>query len=165
MSNVKRETITFQRESVGSAANDIIPLIIRNQREIESISPAFADLDFAPNFKHYYTLEEADVVRVFTARLGKTLIGYHILNISPSIRYAATISAFQDIFYIHPAYRGFGGKFLTFCEQRLATDDYVTMIYQNTKTEPHLNFGKLLKRKGYLHIEELWVKKLEPCVD
>lgn len=99
------------------------------------------------------------MLNVFTARHEETnaLTGYAIFFVKHNLHYSTSLQAIQDVLYIDQKQRGFGAKFILWCDQELKKLG-VQAVYHHVKTKH--DFGPLLKRIGYEHIDQIWGRLL-----
>lgn len=146
--------ITYQVETFEQCIEDIKPLLKAHYREICS-HPELLVLD--PDYDRYRQIEDAGMLRIFTARMGAELIGYFISVVMPHIHYRQTVYAHNDILYLDPAHRGGRTGYKLFVEairdlKRGGAD--VVVIHMKT-AHP---FRPLLSRLGFSLTEENWEK-------
>jgi len=121
----------------------------------------FQDIELAPDTEAYLKLQEHGMLRVFTAREETSgLIGYAVFFVRPNIHYRKSLQAQQDVLFIHPEKRGFGAKFIAWCDKQLAAEG-VQAVYHHVKAKPELNFSPLLEKQGYHLIDLIWAKRLD----
>lgn len=148
----------FQVEP-GSVAfiEEAIPLFVLHYKQIAH----YQDIQLKPDYDYYLKLVELGMIRVFTAREeGGELIGYSIHFVRNNLHYSGSKQAVQDILFIHPEKRGFGGKFLEWCDQQLRAEG-VQVSYHHVKARSDLNFGSLLERMGYQLVDQVYGRRLD----
>lgn len=124
----------------------------------EEIS-AFKDIPLDPDIASYAKIEEVGALRVFTAREdGGELIGYAVFFIKPNIHYRTSLQALQDILYIHPQKRGFGMRFIAWCDEQLKNES-IQVVYHHVKAKH--NFGPMLERLGYGLVDLIYARRLD----
>jgi len=106
----------------------------------------------------YEKLEETGIVRCFIARQDGKIIGYSIFTINQNIHYKTSKQALQNAIFIDPKKRGFGMKFIKWCDDELRKDD-VQVVY-HCVTARH-DFGSGLKRLGYELVDFVYGKRLD----
>lgn len=149
---------SFQREPVTMAfIEEAMPLFTKHFDEISANKDIPLDIDY----EKYLGAEAAGSVRNFTARDqdGK-LIGYAVFFIYQNFRYKSSLQAQQDVLYIDPSKRGFGFKFIDWCDKCLRLEQ-VQVVYHHTKAKPELNFGPMLERRGYKLVDLIYAKRLD----
>lgn len=121
----------------------------------------FQDIELAPDYDNYLKLAEIGMLRVFTAREeDNALIGYAIFFVRHNLHYKNSLQAVQDILFIHPEKRGFGAKFIAWCDLQLQLEG-VQATYHHVKVRPDLNFSPLLEKQGYQLIDLIYGKRLD----
>lgn len=119
------------------------------------------DVDFAG----YAELDSKKLLLIVTARDGPgpapdgNLVGYHLSFLKPHLHYRTSLTAYVDIFYMHPDYR----KGMTAVKMFRAVEEEmrkigVQKIYTGAKV--HFDLSPLFKRLGYRHIENVYSKLL-----
>jgi GNAT superfamily N-acetyltransferase len=110
-----------------------------------------------PDWNQYIKLNDAGIIKLFTARKNGKLVGYFAVSVSPSLHYKDHIYAVNDVIFIHPDHRdgSAGYKLIKYAEQRLSNMG-VSLMMINTKT--HQPFDKLLERMGFNLIERVYSK-------
>lgn len=157
MSTRVTPAITLQRETLTVALiAEAAPLLEAHWEEIAH----FKDVPLNPDYDLYLKMEVLGVVRVFTMRDAGRLTGYIVYLVRPALHYQQSVQATQDILYLNPALRGhmLGARMLQWCDEQLAAEG-VDFVHQHVKVAH--DFGVLLKRLGYEHVEQLWTRRLE----
>lgn len=113
-----------------------------------------------PDFGRFQVLEDAGVLRVWTARDGKTLVGYMAWFIQPHIHYRSTLTATEDLFLLDPEYRrGLQGcRMFTTCFDALR-DLGVKRVMVHSKVHFEADrggLGVLFRRMGFEHTDNVW---------
>lgn len=150
--------MNFARETCEQFIPDAQRLFVEHYREVAH----FQDIEFVPDYERYKKLEAAGILRIFTARddTSKELTAYMLVFVQYNIRYSLSLQASQDILYVDKTKRGFGFKFIAWCEENLK-DEGVQVLYQHTKVDPDLDFGPMLERKGYVLVDKVYAKRLD----
>lgn len=117
----------------------------------------FKDLEVDPDYEQYITLSGMGILKLFTLRNGRELIGYCIFCVSNSLHFKKEVIATQNALYITPKMRGMGHKFLAYCDQRLE-EMGVSKIFHHVT--PLLDFGPILNYIGYEKGNQIYVKNL-----
>lgn len=146
----------FQRE-IGTAEffEEVLPLVRKHYKEIAH----YADIPLDPSLDQYARFEEMGLLRIFTARDSHGfLIGYSVFFVRPNLHYKSSLQAVQDVLYIDPDRRGFGMKFIEWCDQQLR-EEKVQAVYHHVKVKH--DFGKLLERLGYQLIDLIYARRLD----
>ena len=145
----------FQREPASHELfQEMMPLLQKHWEEIAH----FKDIPLEPDWDMYLKIDQSGALRNFTARddQGK-LIGYAVFFVRSNINYKSSIQASQDVIFIDPTVRGFGAKFILWCDKQLK-DEGIDAVYHHVK-EAH-NFGPMLERLGYKLVDLIFTKRL-----
>jgi len=144
----------YQRETVRDTYEEAKPLLVEHYLEIAH----YQDIPLEPDYASYASLEDAGITRVYTARNEGELIGYAVFFVRKNIHYSSSLQAIQDIIYIHPKYRGQGGRFIVWCDAQLKAEG-VQVVYHHVKASH--NWGPLLERIGYQLIDHIYGRRLD----
>lgn len=145
--------IHFGREYHSNIVDEILPLFKKHHEEISK----FKDVPLDPDFAIYDACEAAGVLRLYTARKQGKLVGYAVFIMRKHPHYQSIVQANQTLLFIDPDHRGFGMKFIAWCDEQLKADG-VGMI-QHGVTE-RCDFSLILKRLGYELTERLYVRRI-----
>ncbi len=119
----------------------------------------YPDIPMEPDHDAYNALEDNDNLRCFTARTDDgTLVGYSVYFLRYNMHYKSSFQAVQDIIFVDPDHRGFGAKFIKWCDNELK-EIGVQVVYHHVKKK--LNFGPMLERQGYELIDLIYGKRLD----
>jgi GNAT superfamily N-acetyltransferase len=146
--------ILFQREPANSCFEEAMPLIVNYRREVDY----YQDFQLDPEFAKYAELEKAGVVRAYTAREDGKLIGFALFFFTPHLHFKSKIFAMHDILYIIPEKRGFGHRFIKWCDEQL-TADGADVIY--FFVNGNFNYSPILRRCGYAHADDLYIRRVK----
>lgn len=148
--------ITYQQESLVTVKADIIPLLGKHWEEV-ALNKEKIKLN--PDWDAYANLEDAGVLKIFTARADGKLIGYFVVFVKSHIHYKDHLFCYNDLIFIDEEYRkGFTSpRLIKFAEKCLKADGVEVMI---VNTKMHKPFDSLLVWLGYKHIENLYSKVL-----
>lgn len=110
-----------------------------------------------PDFESYAALEKIGTLHVVTARSAGQIIGYHISIVRPHLHYRTSLSAFTDVYYIHPDHRKgmVGVKLFKEVEKTLKQRGVQKMF---TGTKLSLDMGRLFEHLGWKETERLYTK-------
>lgn len=152
----KLRGLTFQRERPHELLDEARPLFEAHYKEISH----YQDIPLDINEAAYLQLEEAGILRCFTARYNGELVGYCVFMVKPNLRYKTSIQAVQDILYIDKSKRGalFGKRLLEFCHARLKAEG-VQVVYQHSKIKSTV--GQFFEALGYEPIDIIHGKRLD----
>ena len=108
-------------------------------------------------FEAYDQLADMGQLHIVTARVGALLVGYHWSIIRPHLHYHSCLTAFTDIYYLHPDHRkGMTGlALMRFFEQSVKAKG-VRKIY--TAHKEKLDKGIIFERLGYQKSEIVYTK-------
>ena len=149
------ENLYFDCERYSDALKEqMYDLLLLHWREVGH----YQDIPLAPDWQHYKNADEAGLTRIFTARLWGKLVGYAVFFVRPNPHYKTSWQAAQDILFIHPDYRGNGGRFIQWCDQQLAAE-CVQAVYHHVKVAH--NWGHLLERMGYELVDLVYARRLD----
>lgn len=149
-------TIVYQREPQGRTVAEALPLFEAHYSEIARYKSIPLDIDFA----FYQQIEDAGMLRVFSARAEDRLIAYVIYVVRSHPHYKTTIFANQDVLFIHPDYRRslvFHRLMKTAAESLRA--EGVVVEVQHVKV--YADFGPALLRMGYEKVEDIYMRRLD----
>jgi GNAT superfamily N-acetyltransferase len=152
------EIIKFAEESLESFWADAKDLLAMHWHEIAT----FDDIALSVNIAAYEQAEKDGKLCVICARTEDgVLVGYAVFFLVRHMHYQESLTAMQDVLYVHPVYRGgtVGSKLITRSEQVLRAKG-CQVVHQHVKVA-HPALGMLLERKGYQHVEALYVKRLD----
>lgn len=144
--------VVFDREySVYGIWDEIYPLLVQHKDEIAH----HKDIPLDPDKDFYMKACALGMVRVFTAREDAKLIGYAIFFVKPDFHYQQ-LTAQQDIIFIQKDKRGFGRKFIEWCDEQLKAEG-VRFVSHHVK-KAH-DFSPLLRRIGYELVDLIYVRR------
>lgn len=149
--------ITMQRELLSERLwDEAMPLLVQHWKEIAH----YPDIPLDPDRDQYLVLEEAGMIRCFTARdAERRLVGYAVFFVRPALHYASSVQAYQDVLYLDPAARGGTGiRFVRWCDEQLAKSA-IQVVYHHVKAAH--NFAPLLERLGYELVDLIFARRLD----
>lgn len=146
-------TVSFGAEYVVKVWPEILPLLEKHWEEIAH----YKDIPLEPDFEQYKKLDDLKLLRVFTARREDVLIGYCVYMVGYNLHYKSSLQARQDVLFIDKKHRGFGGRFIAWCDEQLRKEG-VQVVYHHVK-EAH-DFGSLLVRLGYEPVDKIYARRL-----
>jgi hypothetical protein len=112
----KKAGTVFASEPLSACFDEAVPLMHANNAE----TGAYHVGEFSPNKEKLLAMENAGVLRVFTARKGGKLIGYQVFFTLFGINYPDVLNAVCHVTYVAPEYRGFtGAKFIYWVDEQL----------------------------------------------
>lgn len=111
--------ITYQVERVSDVLLEIPEdMFYKHFKEVDYFKD---DMELEPDFSYYFALEEKGAIRPVIVRDNGTIIGYCVSFLRNHPHHIGKIFASNDIFYLHPEYRGSGiaAEMLAFVEKDL----------------------------------------------
>jgi len=145
--------IKFSRESADDYIEDAQDLWGLHSKEI------YGDREIVdPSFDQYRDVDNSGMLRIYTARRFNELIGYVIFILDYYKHNKNSLHAYQDMIFIEPRSRGFGGVFLKWCEGELKKDG-VKVIHHTVTTK--FDWGLMLIRQGYELSEFVYTKRID----
>lgn len=143
------------RERVQDVMAEIRPLLEAHGAEV-----GHWDIPLDIDFNRYLQADDADILRIYTARVDGELVGYAIYFLLFGTHFKSTRSAFEDGFYVMPERRdsGLWLQLLMYAERELTTDG-AKLISQHQKVQ-FPQFATGLAALGYEHIDNVWGKRL-----
>lgn len=146
--------ITYQVEAMHQCVDDMAELWDLHWNEI-ALDKDKVPLD--PDIETFAMLESTGQLVIVTVRDDARLVGYHISLVRQHLHYKSSLTAYVDMYFLHPDYRGglAGFKMFKFVEDVLRQRG-VDRIYSGTKL--HKDMGRLFERLGYNETERLFVK-------
>lgn len=148
--------ITYRQESLVTTKADIIPLL---EKHWEEVALNKDKIKLNPDWDAYANLEDAGILKIFTARDDRKLVGYFVVFVKSHIHYKDHLFCYNDVIFVDEEYRkGFTSpRLIKFAEKCLKADGVEVMI---VNTKRHKPFDSLLVWLGYKHIENLYSKVL-----
>ena len=149
-------SLSYQQEFLIHVIDYVKPLLQTDWQEIEH-NKSIRPLD--PDWDAYFDLEAKGVLRVYTVRDIRKLVGYFVVCIVPNLHCKGNTQAVADVIYLHPEYRqGFTGyKLFKFAEDCLREEGFSSLIVTTTEMNP---IDPLIGRLGYKKIETKYEKVL-----
>lgn len=146
--------ITYQTETMSQCVGEMSGLWDLHWQEI-ALDRQKVKLE--PDVQTFEVLESLGQLVIVTVRDDGKLVGYHVSLVRPHLHYKSSLTAYVDMYFLHPDYRGgmAGYKMFKFVEGYLRSLG-VERIYSGTKL--HKDMGKLFERLGYNETERLFVK-------
>lgn len=156
-------TISFQWEPAKRVMDDPewTPLMLDHWEEL-AVHKDQMPLD--PDYAEYLRADDLGFFRIWTARDEKMLVGYIGFWIRPHAHYKSTLTAVEDLYMLSPAYRkGMTGYRLFTTAFEALKERGVKRIFCHEKVHFETQrggVGKLLKRMGFIHTDNLYSKML-----
>jgi hypothetical protein len=148
--------VSFNQEELNEdLAQELMPLIQAHYQEISFDK----SIQLAPDWEFYYTCKDSGMLKIYTARAAdtKTLVGYAVFFLRRHPHYRQSIQADQDVLFIDKSKRGFGRKFIDYCDIELKKLG-VHAVHQHVKAS--FNFGPMLEELGYSLVDYIYRKTL-----
>ena len=152
-------TISFQFEPARRvmADPDFTPLMLDHWEEL-GVHKDQMPLD--PDWDEYMAADDKGYFRIWTARDGTMLVGYLGFWIRPHAHYRSTLTAVEDLYMLSPAYRkGMTGyrMFSTAIEALRERGVKRAFFHDKVHFETQRGgVGKLLRRMGFIHTDNLY---------
>lgn len=147
--------ITFVRApSLKAMWDEIFPLFQKHWLEIAH----FDDIPLNPDTEQYFKIDALGLLHVYTARDedGK-LVGYAVYFVTPHLHFKQSIHATQDVLFIDKEHRGFGMRFIRWCDEQLRAAGVHVVI--NAVSEAN-DYSLVLRRMGYKRSDQMYVRRL-----
>ena len=145
----------FAHEAYANVKDEIKPLLEQHWKEIALHQD---EIKLEPNWNAYAQMASVGSLRVYTARKNGELVGYFVVFVMPSLHYRRFMFANNDILFLKKSERkGTAGiKLIKFAVESLQAEN-VKLINVNVKKKQ--DFGPLLERLGFEHVEDHWQLK------
>lgn len=149
--------LTFQRERAIDLWEEMLPLLVAHKAEIAH----YPDIVLDPDIPAYEMLDAQGAVRVFTARIGGTLVGYAVFFVRHNLHYRQSLQAVQDVLFVTLAHRHgrVGLQLIQYAEARLQAEG-VQVVLQHVKASTPATIELFLKL-GYEPIDHILGKRLD----
>jgi len=147
--------ISYRVESMDECLEDMRHLWMVHWEEIALDRDKIA---LEPDIETFRVLEDAGGLHIVVARdEADQVVGYHVSVVRPHLHYRSSLTAYVDMYFIHPEHRRgrVGIKLFLFAEQTLR-ELGVQRIYTGTKL--HKDVGRLLEFIGHKETERLYTK-------
>ena len=140
-----------------SLANDILDCTDLIQEHRDTVYKCERGA-FAPDREAFNQLQDAGMLASFTVKSDDIIIGYCMVQVFNSLHQADSVRGIVDNIYVTHAHRGqCGRKLIAFVSEQLLSFG-VTDLYHLVPVS--LNWGAVLKRQGFTHIEDVYHKGL-----
>ena len=143
--------LVFAQESLSDVWDECLPLFHCHYTELNKNK----DIVLDPDEASYRVLESVNILKVYTARLEGILVGYCFFIIMPHLHYKQSLTAQNDILYLHPKVRkGLNGyRFIKYVLTKLK-ELKPQRIFFHVKAS--VNFGPMLERLGAKVFETIY---------
>lgn len=145
--------LRFRKERFEEAWDEAITLM---QQHHDEVGP-FRGEKLTASLNVFAGLEMGGSARLFTAREDDELLGYATFMIGANPNYVHLTQAVQSAIFIRPDKRGFGARFIDWCDAELKKDG-VNVVFQYVSI--HHDFSSTLLRLGYEKAETVYLRRL-----
>jgi GNAT superfamily N-acetyltransferase len=143
----------FASERVAAVWGEVLPLLAQHWVEVSNER----DFPFLPDAEFYCKADESGLLRSFTVRdKARTLIGYAVYFVTVHQHHKQIRWAQQDGIFIRKDRRGFGSRFISWCDDQLKQEG-VRLISRHVKAGH--DFSPALKRLGYEIDDIIYVRR------
>lgn len=151
-------TVSFQKERFEPVWRDAQALFRDHWNEIAEMKDVNR-LD--PDVDEYKKLERVGYLHVMTARDDGRLVGYYACFVKRNLHYRSVVVGSDDLYFVHPAYRGTGvGVRLFLAAEQMQRDaNAVLAVLKDKVAHSH---EALFAKLGYEKMENVYWKKLAP---
>ncbi len=120
------------------------------------VSGEIAHLPARVPYEKYGSLEQAGILRLFTARDNGKLVGYNVFMLIEHHQHGVSFAS-HDTLFLHKDFRKgtTGIKFLKWCDEQLKKDG-ARFITQHSSSS--VNLEKIFLRMGYKLAEKIYLK-------
>ena len=110
-----------------------------------------------PDYPTYAALANSGALHLLVARCEGKMIGYHVSIVKGHLHYRHSLSAFTDMYFIHPEHRKgmVGVRLFKEAEKTLKARGVEKMF---TGTKLSLDMGRIFERLGWKETERLYTK-------
>lgn len=143
----------FQQEKIADIYLEALPLLEEHWHEIAH----YQDIVLDPDWKSYFSLEEAGAIKCYTVRDKDHLIGYACYFVRTNMHYRNSLQAVQDVLFIKKEKRGQGREFIAWCDEQLKSEG-IEVVYQHVKAAH--NWGAMLEKMDYELVDLIYAKRL-----
>jgi len=148
--------VIYKQEFLDNVKDEAEVLI---RYHFDEVYPARDTYDLEMDWGTYAKLEELNLLKIFTARDGETLVGYLWVIVSPNIHSKGSYTACDDGLFVAKSHRGksVAVKLVKFAEDCLREDGFKTFHLVGTAEKP---IDSLVERMDYTKIETKFQKVL-----
>ena len=156
MNAVLKPQVLFGTETVNDVLEEIRPLLVAHKDEVAH----YHDLELKPDYGKYYAAQQHGLLRIYTARIDGSLIGYVIYLLGFSLHYSDSLQALADVLYLDQRYRRgrLGRNLILYSEDQLRADA-VQVVRQHHKLKSALS--AFFESLGYESEDMIHVKRLD----
>ena len=147
--------IRFYNETARKLMIEHEPLYLKHVEEVGFFKEDKPEMMWSDYFK----IEDMGRLRVFTVRDSRhNLIGYAIYFVGQNLHYSGVKLAQCDMIFIEKKYRGgTGEKFIEWIDESLKSEGVNAVVHH---AKVYYDFGSMLKRQEYEHVENIYVRRL-----
>ena len=148
--------VEYACADIATLAPEIAPLMRANWAERHANAPRYA---LEPNLDVYCDAEERGLLRLYTARENRALVGYMVVLVASRPHAVSDTVGAVDALYVSPSHRanGVATDLLRFAEERLKLAGVTTMAVG--ANDPRI-VRWLRMTSGYSYAETLLEKEL-----
>ena len=146
----KERVVRFQQERAQDCFSEATPLLKRHWSEVAYLN----GFEIEPELSTYELLENSNRIKTFTARVEGKLIGYAVFFFQRHLHFRTKIFALCDFIFIEKPYRGFGHRFIKWCNDVLFREGADVLYYYVAK---QYDYGVILRRQGFSHRDDCYV--------
>ena len=145
---------TYQQEFLCHSEDEVRPLA-----ELEWEESGHPTEDLVIDWDSYFSLEEAGLLKFFTARKDNLLVGYFVVIVTQPFTTKGQLVACYDAVYVHKDHRKsmVARRLFKFVEACIKEDGIYRVVASSSKKNP---VGTFLGRLGYSEIETKYEKVL-----
>ena len=148
-------SLVFSLEQISeSLLGEFMPLLSEHYLEIAH----YKDIPLDPDWDRYRAIAAAGALRIFTARDSGKLIVYSIFFVQRNPHYKTSLSAINDIIFIAKERRGFGRRFIAWCDEQLR-EIGVQVVVHHIKAAH--DWSPMLERMGYDFQDKIMTRRLD----
>lgn len=154
MGGTMQASVKIAHECLANVKEDIVPLLDKHWAETE---PNQDTIPLDPDWNEYALLDQMGILRIFTARQGRDLIGYCVVMMSKSIHHKDHLFASTDVIYVKPEFRKSttGAELIKFAEAH-CKENGASLMTLNMKVD--FPFDGLMQRMGFNLLERVYHK-------
>ena len=147
---------TYQLENIMSVANELLPLVVEQNKEVNFWQDTPLDIDW----ERYDRANSYGMYCLITCRTQGKLVGWIGYFVGTHTRHRNMNMAREDWYYIQPEYRGrgWGRQLFKFAEEYLKTIGVDRIVISTKLSHDH---SRILEGLGYQEYERHFTKKLE----
>ena len=144
---------SYQQELLSLCEGEVAPLA-----EMEWQESGHPTESLCIDWDQYFALEDAGMLRFFTARKDGELVGYIVAIISSPLTTKGSLLAVLDSVYVAKPHRGRTGlRLFNFVEECMKQDGVYRIMASSSAKNP---IGAFLERMGYYEVETKYERAL-----